>query len=59
MKRLFEALPLNFETPNWARSPAFGLLDIILEQQPEFIVMMKDDVPGARPVISDGKIRPV
>jgi IS5 family transposase len=39
-----EALTLKFETPNWARSPAFGLLDTILEQHPEFIVMIKDDI---------------
>jgi IS5 family transposase len=44
MKRLFEALTLKFETPNWARSPVFGLLDTILEQHPEFILMMKDDI---------------
>ena len=42
--KLFSDLTIKFEEPNWARNPEFGLLDTLLEQHPELIEIVKDDV---------------
>lgn len=42
--RLFTALTLKFEQPNWARNPEFGLLDTILEAHPELVQLIEEDV---------------
>lgn len=40
----FNALLLKFEHPDWSRNPEFGLVDSILEQHPELILLLKDDI---------------
>jgi IS5 family transposase len=42
--KLFEALTLKFEKPNWAKNPEFGLFDTILEQHPELIKFVDADI---------------
>ena len=44
--QLFETLKLQFEQPNWARNPAFGLLDAILESHPELLKVVWADIVG-------------
>jgi IS5 family transposase len=44
MNKLFEPLKLKFGQPNWARNPEFCVIDTILEEHPELIRMMKDDI---------------
>jgi IS5 family transposase len=48
--KLFNELKLKFDHPDWSRNPEFGLIDTILEQNPDIILMMKDDiVQGEKP----------
>lgn len=42
--KLFSDLTIKFEQANWAQNPEFGLIDTILEQHPEFLDIIKDDV---------------
>ena len=42
--KLFTDLTLKFEQPNWARNPEFGLMDTILEQHPDLLNIIKDEV---------------
>jgi IS5 family transposase len=42
--KIFEPLILKFENGNWASDPELGLIDTILEQKPELIKMMEDDI---------------
>ena len=44
--QLFETLKLQFEQPNWARNPSFGLLDAILEAHPELLMIVVTDIVG-------------
>lgn len=41
---LFETLKLQFEQADWARNPAFGLLDTVLELHPELLKMVEPDI---------------
>lgn len=42
--RLFEDLTIKFETPGWSKDPELGLIDTILEQHPELIRFLSDDI---------------
>ena len=42
--KLFETLQLKFEKPDWAKNPAFGLVDTILELHPELLKMVEPDI---------------
>jgi IS5 family transposase len=42
--KLFQALTLKFEKPDWASNPEFGLLDTILELHPELIKILEEDI---------------
>ena len=42
--KLFNELTLKFVKPNWAKSPEFGLIDTILENNPHLISMFKNDI---------------
>ena len=42
--KIFEPLTLKFENSNWASDPELGLIDTILEQKPELIKMMEEDI---------------
>jgi IS5 family transposase len=42
--KLFEPLTLKFEDGNWARDPELGLIDTILEQNPNMIKMLESDI---------------
>ena len=42
--RLFETLQLKFEKPDWAKNPAFGLVDTILELHPELLKLVEPDI---------------
>jgi IS5 family transposase len=42
--KLFSDLTIKFEQPNWSRNPEFGLMDTILEQHPELLDIIVDDV---------------
>ena len=44
--KLFEELTLKFENPDWSRNPEFGLLDTILEKNPNIYHWVKDDLQG-------------
>lgn len=48
--KLFEPLLLKFEKPNWAKNPEFGLIDTILEANPELFNLVQADI------VSDSKI---
>jgi IS5 family transposase len=42
--KLFNDLKLKFEHPDWSKNTEFGLIDTILENHPNLILMLKDDV---------------
>jgi len=44
--KLFQTLTLKFERPDWARNPEFGLLDTLLEEHPELIKLLEEDIIG-------------
>ena len=44
--KLFSDLLIKFEQPNWVKNPEFGLMDTVLEQHPELLDIIKDDVVG-------------
>ncbi|MCD6556947.1 MAG: ISNCY family transposase [Bacteroidales bacterium] len=41
---LFSELTLKFEKPDWTRNPEFGLMDTILEQHPDLLDIVKEDI---------------
>lgn len=41
---LFNDLLLKFERPDWAKNPELGLIDTILEQNPELLKLLSGDV---------------
>jgi hypothetical protein len=41
--KLFEELTLKFEKPDWSLNPEFGLVDTILEKNPDIYIWVKDD----------------
>lgn len=44
--KLFNALTLKFEKADWALNPEFGLIDTLLEQHPELLLIVQEDVMG-------------
>jgi transposase, IS5 family len=42
--KLFKTITLKFEKPDWALNPEFGLIDTLLEQHPELLLLVKDDI---------------
>lgn len=44
--KLFSDLTLKFEQANWAKNPEFGLMDTILEQHPDLLSIVKQDIVG-------------
>lgn len=42
--KIFNALTLKFEQPNWASNPEFALFDIVLEQRPELLKILSEDI---------------
>ncbi|MEX2007864.1 MAG: ISNCY family transposase [Candidatus Levyibacteriota bacterium] len=44
--KLFSALTLKFEKSDWSRNPEFGLIDTLLEQHPELLLIVKEDIMG-------------
>jgi len=42
--KLFSELTLKFEKTDWAHNPEFGLIDVILEEHPEYYDIFNDDI---------------
>jgi len=42
--KLFESWKFKFENPDWARNPEFGLIDTILEKNPQFYEIVASDI---------------
>jgi len=42
--KLFEELTLKVEKPDWSLNPEFGLVDTILEKNPDIYIWVKDDL---------------
>lgn len=42
--QLFESLKLKFEKADWAKNPAFGLMDTILDAHPELLKTVESDI---------------
>jgi IS5 family transposase len=42
--KLFETLQLKFEKPDWAKNPALGLLDTVLDLHPELLHIVEPDI---------------
>jgi IS5 family transposase len=53
--KLFEPLVLKFEDGNWALDPELGLIDTILEQNPEIIKMLESDITQGKPGSNFGR----
>ena len=53
--KLFNALVLQFEKPDWSRNPELCVFDLILEKHPELILMMKGDIMGSEPPSNFGR----
>jgi IS5 family transposase len=41
--RLFEDFKIQFEKPDWSKSPELGLIDTILEQHPHLVGLLAED----------------
>jgi len=46
---------LKFEDGNWASDPELGLMDTILEQNPQLITMLENDITQGRPGSTFGR----
>ena len=44
--QLFNALTFKFERKIWSSNPEFGLIDTLLEEHPELIILLKEDIVG-------------
>ena len=44
--QLFNTLKIKFERKCWSSNPEFGLIDSLLEEHPELIMILKDDIVG-------------
>jgi IS5 family transposase len=53
--KLFSALTLKFEKSDWALNPEFGLIDTLLEQHPELLLIVKEDIMGKEKESSFGR----
>jgi len=53
--KIFEPLVLKFEDGNWANDPELGLMDTILEQNPELIKMLESDITQGKPSSTFGR----
>jgi IS5 family transposase len=53
--KLFSALALKFEKSDWALNPEFGLIDTLLEQHPELLLIVKEDIMGKEKASSFGR----
>ena len=42
--KFFEELKLKFERPNWARDPELSLVGSILDDHPELLMILQDDI---------------
>lgn len=42
--KIFNEWKLRFEKPDWAGSPEFGLIDVVLESNPELINLLRKDI---------------
>ena len=42
--QLFEALTLKFDKPDWAKNPAFGMIDTVLDLHPELLNIVAGDI---------------
>lgn len=42
--QLFERLKIKFERADWAKNPAFGLLDSLIETHPELLKIVESDI---------------
>lgn len=42
--QLFETLRLKFENPDWANNPSFGLIDTVIEEHPELLKIVEEDI---------------
>ena len=42
--KLFEELKIKFEHPNWGKDTELGLVDAILENNPHFYKLLRDDI---------------
>ena len=42
--KLFEALTLKFEKPDWSRNPEFGLIDTLLDTHPALLKIVEGDI---------------
>jgi len=47
--KLFNTLKFQFEKPDWSRNTELCVFDLILENHPELILMMKKDIIGKEP----------
>jgi len=53
--KIFEPLVLKFEDGNWANDPELGLMDTILEQNPNLIKMLENDITQGKPSSKFGR----
>ena len=44
--KIYSDFILKFEQANWSKNPEFGLIDTILEQNPDILLLIKSDVLG-------------
>jgi IS5 family transposase len=53
--KLFSDLTLKFEQANWAKNPEFGLMDTILNQRPDILELVKNDITGQKTTTNFGR----
>jgi len=53
--KLFNELTLKFEKADWSKNPEFCVIDTILDNNPNIILMLKDDVMMREPASNFGR----
>jgi hypothetical protein len=46
--KLFAPLMLKFENPKWINDPELGLIDTVLEEHPELIKLLAQDITAGQ-----------
>jgi IS5 family transposase len=46
--KIFESLPLKFESPKWVNDPELGLIDTVPEEHSELVKMLAPDITAGR-----------
>ena len=53
--KLFDDIKIKFERPDWARDPELGLIDTILEKNPNLVALLAEDITQGKKASTFGR----